>query len=131
QQCTLGNGQNYLRSAVGHAAVGEGGSHAKVILPLRIIGPDVKKAALLAVYAFREIKARVEGCGNATTAVCLKGNSAYYVPWYLIQKAEQLFDWYCVFRVMAISVPTGCRSLFGGSRNGDRHRRNRFVKPSS
>ena len=46
------------------------------------------------VYAFREIKARVEGCGNATTAVCLKGNSAYYVPWYLIQKAEQLFDWY-------------------------------------
>src|ERR1017187_6528789 len=94
EECPRGNGQNYLRSAVGHAAVGDGGSHAKVILPLRIIGPDVKKAALLAVYAFREIKARVEGCGNATTAVCLKGNSADYVPWYLIQKAEQLFDWY-------------------------------------
>src|ERR1022692_2742231 len=37
----------------------------------------------------------------------------------------------CVFRAMAITVPTGWRSLFGGSRNGDRHRRNRFVKPSS
>src|ERR1022692_1762523 len=33
--------------------------------------------------------------------------------------------------MMAITIPTGCRSLFGGSRNGDRHRRNRFVKPSS
>src|ERR1017187_10454283 len=29
--------------------------------------------------------------------------------------------------MMAITIPTGCRSLFGGSRNGDRHRRNRFV----
>jgi hypothetical protein len=31
--------------------------------------------------------------------------------------------------MMAIAIPTGCRSLFGGSRNSDRHRRNHFVKP--
>src|SRR5689334_23133072 len=30
--------------------------------------------------------------------------------------------------MMAITIPTGCRSLFGGSRNGDRHRRNHFLK---
>src|ERR1017187_5037181 len=33
--------------------------------------------------------------------------------------------------LMPSTIPTGCRSVFGGSRNGDRHRRNRFVKPSS
>jgi signal transduction histidine kinase len=33
--------------------------------------------------------------------------------------------------MMAITVPTGSRSLFGGPRNGDRHRRNHFIKPSS
>jgi hypothetical protein len=29
--------------------------------------------------------------------------------------------------MMAITIPTGCRSLFGGFRNGDRHRRNHFL----
>jgi hypothetical protein len=33
--------------------------------------------------------------------------------------------------LMAITGPTGSRSLFGSPRNGDRHRRNRFLKPSS
>src|ERR1017187_2485669 len=33
--------------------------------------------------------------------------------------------------MMAIAIPTGSRSLFGGSRNGDRHRRNHFLKLSS
>jgi len=33
--------------------------------------------------------------------------------------------------MMAIIIPTGSRSLFGTSRNGDRHRRNHFIKPSS
>jgi hypothetical protein len=33
--------------------------------------------------------------------------------------------------VMAITIPTGCRSLFGSCRNGDRHRRNHFITPSS
>ena len=32
--------------------------------------------------------------------------------------------------MMAITIPTGCRSLFGSSRNGDRHRRNCILKPS-
>jgi hypothetical protein len=33
--------------------------------------------------------------------------------------------------LMAITIPPGCRSLFGDLRNGDRHQRNHLIKPFS
>ncbi len=99
-----------VHASPGFAAVGTGGSYARMAIERFAHNMNAESAALLSILGVHCAKEYDQYCGKATTVTFLKNNLAYDVPWYQIKEAEKLFGKYAGMEYSEFLYALGIRS---------------------